>query len=187
MLAVQKGSDCLIQLKGNQKKLLMRALHWATHKPDDQITVLDKGHGRLEERLVKVFPFSADFPFVKSLIVVERCRTIIKSGQRSSESALFLSTAAHDRYSPQQWCGLIRGHWGGIEIRNHWRRDALLNEDRTRSRDPNICGTLALLRNACLAAVALIDDLPDFNSIKLLCTHKPKFALDIISGSFSPP
>lgn len=45
---------------------------------------------------------------------------------------------------------LIRGHWGGIEIRNHWRKDACLLEDKTRSRNPNIVASLAMLRNCCL-------------------------------------
>jgi len=44
----------------------------------------------------------------------------------------------------------IRGHWGGIEIRNHWRKDACLFEDKTRSRNPNIVAALALLRNCLL-------------------------------------
>jgi len=26
---------------------------------------------------------------------------------------------------------LIRGHWGGVEIRNHWRRDVLMGEWQT--------------------------------------------------------
>ena len=44
---------------------------------------------------------------------------------------------------------LIRGHWGGCEIRNHWRKDACLLEDKTPSRNPTIVAALALVRN-CL-------------------------------------
>lgn len=44
----------------------------------------------------------------------------------------------------------VRGHWGGVEIRTHWRKDHVLREDATRSRNPNIAGALALLRNATL-------------------------------------
>ena len=44
----------------------------------------------------------------------------------------------------------IRGHWAGVEIRNHWRKDACLYEDQTRSRNPNIVGSLILLRNIVL-------------------------------------
>jgi len=41
-----------------------------------------------------------------------------------------------------------------VEIRNHWRRDALMGEDRSRSRNPNLLANLALLRNALLCALA---------------------------------
>jgi hypothetical protein len=45
----------------------------------------------------------------------------------------------------------MRNHWAGIENRLHWRKDACLREDHTRSRNPNLVGALALLRNALFA------------------------------------
>ena len=54
----------------------------------------------------------------------------------------------------EQWLGLIRGHWGGVEVRNHWRRDALLGEDASRSRHANLLANVALIRNALLALLA---------------------------------
>ena len=47
--------------------------------------------------------------------------------------------------------GLICGHRGGVENRNHWRRAALMGEDRSRSRKPNLLANPALIRNALLA------------------------------------
>ena len=38
---------------------------------------------------------------------------------------------------------LVRGHWGGVEIRNHWRRDAVWGEDRSRTRHPGVLASLA--------------------------------------------
>jgi hypothetical protein len=38
----------------------------------------------------------------------------------------------------------VHGHWAGVENRNHWRRDACLGEDRTRSRNANVLINLAL-------------------------------------------
>ena len=52
--------------------------------------------------------------------------------------------------SPQLWLQRIREHWGGIEIRNHWRKDACLGEDKTRSRNPNIVAAMALLRSVLI-------------------------------------
>lgn len=96
----------------------------------------------------------ADFPFARSLSVVRSQRTVKKTGQSSTESRYYLSSVPAEEYSPEQWLGLIRGHWGGVEIRNHWRRDALMGEDRSRSRNPNLLANLAFIRSALLACLA---------------------------------
>lgn len=97
---------------------------------------------------------SADFPFARTLVVVRSQRTVKKTGDTSTESRYYLSSAPPDDYGPEQWLGLIRGHWGGVEIRNHWRRDALMGEDGSRSRNPNLLANLALIRSALLALLA---------------------------------
>ena len=84
----------------------------------------------------------ADFPFARSLIVVRSARTIKKTGQTSTESRYYLSRVPPQDYRPEQWLGLIRGHWGGVEVRNHWRRDALMGEDRSRSRNATLLAQL---------------------------------------------
>ena len=92
-------------------------------------------------------------------------RTVKKTGQTSTESRYSLSSALAQDYTDAQWLELIRGHWGGVEVRNHWRRDALLGEDRSRSRKPNLLANVALLRSALLA---------------LLAEHHPQVPLPII-------
>lgn len=81
-------------------------------------------------------------------------RTVKKTGLTTTQSRYYLSSAPPDQYRPEQWLRLIRGHWGGVEIRNHWRRDVLLGEDGSRSRHPNLLANLALLRSALLALLA---------------------------------
>ena len=39
-------------------------------------------------------------------------------------------------------------------MRNHWRRDAVMGEDGSRSRNPNLLANVALLRSALLALLA---------------------------------
>ena len=51
----------------------------------------------------------------------------------------------------ERFAQLVRGHWGGCEIRNHWVRDALFEEDSTRSKNLNLNGNLAVLRCALIA------------------------------------
>lgn len=77
-------------------------------------------------------------------------RTVKKTGTTTTESRYYLSSALPETYRPERWLDLIRGHWGGVEVRNHWRRDALMGEDRSRSRNANLLANVALLRNALL-------------------------------------
>jgi predicted transposase YbfD/YdcC len=81
-------------------------------------------------------------------------RTIKKKNTTTRESRYYLSSAGPEEYQPEQWLNLIRGHWGGVENRNHWRRDALMGEDRSRSRHPNLLANLALMRNTLLESLS---------------------------------
>lgn len=77
-------------------------------------------------------------------------RTVKKTATTTTESRYYLSSAPPESRRPEGWLELIRGHWGGVEVRNHWRRDALMGEDRSRSRNANLLANVALLRNVLL-------------------------------------
>ena len=77
-------------------------------------------------------------------------RTIKATGQSSHDTRFYLSSAEPGERSPAQWQTLVRGHWAGVEIRNHWQRDVFWGEDRSRTRNPNALANLALLRSALL-------------------------------------
>lgn len=101
--------------------------------------------------LRQVEPSAIDFAFARR----ERPRAKPAHGKTQWPDQLgnpllsLSSQDAHER-TPEGWIELIRGHWGGIENRNHWRRDALCGEDRTRRRKPRLVANLALLRKATL-------------------------------------
>jgi len=99
-------------------------------------------------------PLSADFPYARTLLVLRSERTMKKTGHSTTESRYYLSSAPPAQHTPWQWLELIRGHWAGVENRNHWRRDALLGEDDTRSRHPRLLANVALIRNALLAVLS---------------------------------
>ena len=98
--------------------------------------------------------------------MVHNTRCVKKTGQSTTESHYYLSSASPEHYSAQQWLHLIRGHWAGVEIRNHWRRDVIFGEDQSRSRAPNLLANMALIRNALLAVLA--EHFPDESSPELL-------------------
>ena len=55
--------------------------------------------------------------------------------------------------SPRYLAQVCRGYWS-VENKNHWKRDAVWGEDRSRVRNPNIAQALALIRCALLAPLA---------------------------------
>jgi predicted transposase YbfD/YdcC len=117
------------------------------------------------------------------LIVVRSHRTQKRTGLTTTESRFYLSSAPPEQHSPPQWLALIRGHWGGVEIRNHWRRDVLMGEDRSRSRQPHLLANLALLRSALLTILSERleeQSLPQFREQLRSC---PKQCLAIITAA----
>lgn len=90
-----------------------------------------------------------NFPHVQTVIKVRR-QSSAATDPEAFETSYYISSSCASTYSAKQWLGLIRGHWGGIESRNHWRKDACLLEDKTRSRNPNLVATCAMLRNILL-------------------------------------
>jgi predicted transposase YbfD/YdcC len=86
------------------------------------------------------------FPHVETIIKIRRR----SSATKNAETSYYLSSIPAETHTPKQWLALIRGHWGGVEIRNHWRKDACLLEDKTRSRNPNIVAAFAMIRNLVL-------------------------------------
>ena len=78
---------------------------------------------------------------------------------------------------------LVRGHWGGSEIRNHWVRDSQMLEDKTRIRDYNINANLATLRCCMIKLKAQL--LTEYSWPEIIETSQndTAFAYQIISNN----
>jgi len=87
---------------------------------------------------------------VRTLVVVEKTSTQKTTSEDSGESVSYYLSSHHPKRA-EYFAELVRGHWGGCEIRNHWVRDALFEEDSTRSKNVNLNGNLAVLRGALIA------------------------------------
>jgi len=151
----EKGGEYLLQIKANQPTLLAHAQAFDALPATPFLPRPVSAHGRIEVRHLHVFALEAaavDFPFARSLIVVRSETTAKKTGRTSLETRYFVSSAEPDQRSPALWQPLVRGHWGGVEIRNYWRREiaSIWGEDRSRTRNPNALANLALLHNALL-------------------------------------
>lgn len=121
-------------------------------------------------------PIAVSFPHARTAVHVRSYRKL-RTGKESWEDRYYISTRPADRHTAAEWSGLIRGHWAGVENRNHWRKDACLFEDKTRSRNPNIVGALILLRNVVLRYYAdhgaLYASLPAFVEANAAHTKLP--------------
>jgi predicted transposase YbfD/YdcC len=112
-------------------------------------------------------------PHVRTLVVVEKTSTSKSAKpsigasiaaaplgtpteiapEKACETVSYYLSSHHPRRA-EFFAELIRGHWGGCEIRNHWVRDAIFEEDSTRSKNLNLNGNLAVLRSALIALKA---------------------------------
>lgn len=155
-LAVNNGTDVLVQVKDNQPELLALCRLLPEHHPISQQHVdTDKGHGRIELRTVETFTPPAGWlppewqSLVKTVVRVTREVTHRRKGdvQISHETAWWISTIDLDAALCQK---AIRGHWG-IENQNHYVRDVVLLEDACRTRkQPGVLARLRSLAMNCM-------------------------------------
>lgn len=99
-------------------------------------------------------PLACGLPHVRSLVVITKHARPSKRGAPPTEPTLSHYLGSLPPRNAEYFAGLVRGHWGGCEIRNHWTRDVLFEEDATRSRNLNLNGNLAVLRCALIALKA---------------------------------
>ena len=145
----------------------------------------DAGHGRTTVRSINVFevdPTAVNFPFARTLIVLRAEVASKKTGKTTTEVRYYISSALPKHYSPEQWINLIRGHWGGVEIRNHWRRDAIMGEDGSSTRNENALANLALIRNALLVCIEGHFPQRSLKEVRELLHSNPQYCCSVISS-----
>jgi predicted transposase YbfD/YdcC len=112
----------------------------------------EKGHGRIEQRVVKVTDYLDWFEpserkhwlGLRSLVEITSTRWL--NGETSTEKRHYLTSHAPDA---ELLGDLIRRHWG-IENRCHWVLDMTFDEDHCRVRKGHAAENLALLRKLTL-------------------------------------
>jgi hypothetical protein len=92
---------------------------------------------------------------VRSLVVItKQVRSTSPGAGQPSEVTVSHYLGSLVPQNAARFAQLVRGHWGGCEIRNHWVRDAQFEEDATLSKNLNLNGNLAVLRCALIALKA---------------------------------
>jgi predicted transposase YbfD/YdcC len=148
----ERGGDYVLAVKGNQDRLeedVIAAFAAESEKSAPQITSCtkkEKGHGRLETRIVDTMPVPVSVrhqDLWKDLRSIGRVTRIYQErGDEKSEVRYFISSLEPKVKLLGQ---AVRGHWG-IENGLHWTLDMYFGEDRSRARTANAAENMALLR-----------------------------------------
>lgn len=96
------------------------------------MTTVEKGHGRIERRTVRVSTALAGYSAFPGLRQVGEVRKEVvdpRTGECRESVRYFATSLAPDAASPAELLALFRGHWG-VENRLHYVQDDSFGEDR---------------------------------------------------------
>lgn len=145
-------ADYILALKGNQGTTLQDAEF--TERDSQPVAChedVDKGHGRVETRICKVYEPSSwflrdhEWKGLKTLVKITATRWNAVSGEEASETRWYISSLDKDA----DFIGLIRSHWH-VENSLHWVLDMTFGEDRQRKRAGKAAENFALVRKFSL-------------------------------------
>jgi predicted transposase YbfD/YdcC len=149
------GADYLLAVKGNQPTLqadIEAAFQTAEAEDIEVAPDIDKGHGRIETRVVSVmrqvdwlhgdrrFPGELRFPDACAIVRIDT-RTELKDRCRF-DARSYITSSARSAARLGEAC---RGHWG-IENKLHWTLDVTFQEDFSRLRKGHGAQNMALVR-----------------------------------------
>lgn len=133
---VSRQAGYSFTVKGNQPTLEKDiALLFEKRGDPDFVQVSPADHGRIETRRIWCstdLNDYLDFPHVGQVFLIERESIKKKTGARSCESALGITSQKPSEASPEQVLAINRGHW--IIESTHYIIDWNYDEDRSRIR-----------------------------------------------------
>ena len=155
-----QGGDYIWFVKDNQPRLkndvrqffspARRAPGWsAPSLPQEQAKTIQKGHGRLEQRLLTVMSNESDFidwPGCRQVFKLERRVTQLNTKEETVDTVFGITSLPPERGSATQLLEWTQGYWG-IENGLHYRRDVTLLEDATRMTNDDQAHAMAVLNN----------------------------------------
>src|SRR6266545_1002729 len=151
----QRGGQFVFPVKENRQALFdaLDALPWK----DIPIThhSVDKGHGRITRRTIRVLPAPDDLPFphVNQAYLVERYVTATDGTPISAVAALGVASHTATQATPADLACYVQGQWA-VEVL-HWIRDTLYREDNSTVRTRSGPRIMASLRNLAIGALRL--------------------------------
>jgi predicted transposase YbfD/YdcC len=153
-----RGAHYVLTVKRNQPGLFtqLASLPWRQVPVARQTR--ERGHGRSEQRILKVTAVAAGlaFPHAAQAIQIVRRRKLPRNKKWSRQTVYAITSLAATQATPAELAAIIRGHWA-IEDRLHWVRDLDYDEDRSQIRTASAPRVMATLRNVALTILRLAD------------------------------
>jgi len=163
---VEGGGDYIWLAKDNQSQMHeaieqlfvppTRSPGWGIPPNDfETATMQDKGHGRLEERILtssELLNDYLDWPHVAQVFKLERRRTQLKEGTQHTEIVYGLTSLKRQKASAARLLSWVRDYWD-IENGLFYRRDATLHEDAMRMTHATLAQAIAILNNLTIGLI----------------------------------
>jgi predicted transposase YbfD/YdcC len=154
---VEGGGDYVMSVKENQPRLYANLVELFAEPGAepfiaDEVTTVDKGHGRIEQRRLRTsldLADVSDWPGLQQAFILERKALVLKTGQLRQETVYGISSLSAQRANASQLLSLNRGHWS-IENRAHWVRDVTFGEDASQVRKGSLPQMMTALRNCVI-------------------------------------
>jgi len=130
----------------------------ASHDDFQTVETIDKGHGRIEKRVLTASAALQDWvnwPHAAQVFKLERFTQRRRDGKRTYELRYGLTSLSRTEASPQRLLALVREHWQ-IENGLHYRRDDTLREDRCTLRTGHAAQMMAAVNNLVLGLLRRI-------------------------------
>lgn len=191
------GGDYLFIVKGNQPQLFedlrllfapptpaKRAGEGILHLPEQQAQTVDKGHGRLEIRSIRVsseLKGYSDWPGLEQVFEIRR-RWKYK-GEWREEVRYGITSLPATIAAPSRLLKIKRGHWT-IENPLHYVKDVTMGEDRSTVHKDNGPKIMAALRNTAVSLLRRAGFSTIAERLRYNCGH-PDAALQVLSLSLA--
>ena len=152
---VENGGEYLWKLRANQGKIYQTAQAHFEKSNDKYLgktMAVDKGHGRVEERLLLTsfrIAGEIEFPHVQQVFQIKKTSFQTKTGKQSEQTIYGITSLPVEEFGAKQLLELARKHWR-IENGLHYRRDVTFKEDAVRKNSHNGGQIMAALNNLAI-------------------------------------
>jgi predicted transposase YbfD/YdcC len=185
-------ADYLLAVKANQPGLMAEIERFFADAPPQSLdadTEVEKGHGRVEERCVRVsadigwldgdrrFPGEYRFPKIAAIAAV--VSRVYEKGVTRLQQRFYIASR---KMTAAELANAVRGHWA-IENSLHWVLDVVFREDRARSRTRHGPANMAVVRHFAFNLVRAVDDKRSLKLRRKKAGRNPQYLSQILNPS----